>query len=735
MASDLDQYLLAQQLQNAGPNSLPLVRRSAYLADALRQIGQSSQGFKTPASTGMNLLAEAILQYARNRNDKKLKGAEDLDTAKQLDAFRQSQGLPDPLASQPDFPGYQPPAAGSPVQTPSLPPLPAATATPTAPVAPLQTPPAPVPAQSGALDAKSKRLLAEALYGEAGNQGQQGEQAVLDVIRNRSRMSGMPVGDVLSQPRQFTSIDPGVSAQHGGRRAQLDALPDSALAKELALIDNPNAQPALGPNAVNFINPELQLKQNGPLPSWAQGQGTRIGGHVFFDGNYAAPRGYQPQQQPSPFQMAAGPGAENAGTPPIPQGAPLPAPMPPVGGPGTPPAPLPAGAGGQGASPIWQGTSTPQQMNFLMQMAQSGNTQQRQAALTAMRTIQMKELGPPDWVAVPGVAGMFADKNDPTKTMRIAGAKRYISVPGASGAMVNENDPTDVIMANVPAAGQTHNLTPQEAQNQGYNRNAVVQQGPLGVQNVVQPGQPQSTGLGVGGGGQPGGGAGAPHVDATGRLMGPGGAPMPGYEGYRFQQDPNGNLVKTVEPTPDRIKSARFTQMMTQANDMLNSLAQHQGIYKPSNILTSMILSGNIQEAALSDPDRQYLNAAKMLTAARLRLESGAAIPQNEISDTIRNFMGLATDDPRTLAQKARERVGMLQGFQNEGGLYYTDLYGVPGPNGQKVNPPVHAYTDPAGVDALNGVRRGPPPGAQTAIDPKNGHRIWLDGETWRPVN
>ena len=36
--------------------------------------------------------------------------------------------------------------------------------------------------------------------------------------------------------------------------------------------------------AVNFLNPKLQKQLGRSIPSWAQGQGQRIGNHVFFGG-------------------------------------------------------------------------------------------------------------------------------------------------------------------------------------------------------------------------------------------------------------------------------------------------------------------------------------------------------------------------------------------------------------------------------------------------------------------
>ena len=59
----------------ATPAMIPLLRRSQYLADALEAIGRSTQqGIRTPQALGTNLLADALLQYGRNRNDQAILG-------------------------------------------------------------------------------------------------------------------------------------------------------------------------------------------------------------------------------------------------------------------------------------------------------------------------------------------------------------------------------------------------------------------------------------------------------------------------------------------------------------------------------------------------------------------------------------------------------------------------------------------------------------------------------------
>ena len=75
-SQQLPATLLAQMAQQyAGPQAIPAIQKSQYLADALRSMQETGgQNIRTPGALGSNLLAEALLQWARNRNDHQLLG-------------------------------------------------------------------------------------------------------------------------------------------------------------------------------------------------------------------------------------------------------------------------------------------------------------------------------------------------------------------------------------------------------------------------------------------------------------------------------------------------------------------------------------------------------------------------------------------------------------------------------------------------------------------------------------
>lgn len=655
--------LYEQELASAGPRARGPLKRSYYLQRALDEIGKGPKNL-TPASTVTNLLAEALLQYGRNRQDKKAEeaGAADrADEAKRASDFFGSFG------------GEAPP-----------PPM----AAPQAPIPPMQPQASTnlAPSMDMGAVAKSRDLLARLVSGESATDP--GQQAAASVIFNRARQSGLTPDQVATAKGQFEP--------YGNKAtwARLQNLDPQSMARALSNVDAASQSPTT--NADHFFGPQAQAVLGRQPPAWGQGPGQMIGGNKFMQQGYQAPTQPGAIQPPisTPSAMMsqpAGPqGVDNTGTPP-PQMPPQ-APQQPTGG------------QARGLAGV-----TPQEQQLIMQGLQSNDPTMHAWARKRLMEVQFQSTQPPDYEQHfdPQTGQtVYAPKGAP-------GPSSVVQAPGQWGSQIlsaEQNDPR-------------------------LPKGAVMQRSRTGeIGTVYQPPLQQG---GLSGQGSPAAGAGqvggqqgtAPRPGPDGRMM-LGGRPAPGYEGMRFQQGPDGTLKPVVEPTPEQRKVSRFTQMMTQANDLLNQLAQ-KGIYKPSNILTSMVLSGNVQEAALSPEDRNYLNAARMLTAARLRWESGAAIPPSEVANTMRDYMGIATDDPRTLAQKARVRGGMLRGFQNEGGIYYTDMYGVDGPNG-RTNPPVQAFTDPTGVAALNGQQSAAP--RPTATDPKTGHKVYWDGHAWKPV-
>jgi spore germination cell wall hydrolase CwlJ-like protein len=270
----------------------------------MQESGKSIQSYP---ELGLKLLSQALLSYGDKKNDAKLKAAQQTDLGNETTSML--AGLTGASPAPADAPAASMAFASE--QDPSL------TSAPTS--APITSSPlAPVAAPKSSRDLD---LLARTLIGEAGNQGDQGQQAVAQVIKNRADKSGMTIPDVIMAKGQF---EPWGNPK---TRAKLEGLDPNSPQYQAALT---NAQAVMGgtaqlpPNvagADHFYSPTAQAALGRPNPSWDNGTGADLGQHRFLSLGYNAPPGYQPQG--------------GQGQPP-PQGG-----MPPMGQPPGPQAPAP----------------------------------------------------------------------------------------------------------------------------------------------------------------------------------------------------------------------------------------------------------------------------------------------------------------------------------------------------------------------------------------------------------
>ena len=75
---------------------------------------------------------------------------------------------------------------------------------------------------------------------------------------------------------------------------------------------------------------------------------------------------------------------------------------------------------------------------------------------------------------------------------------------------------------------------------------------------------------------------------------------------------------------------------------------------------------------------QQYRQAQRAFTEARLRKESGAAIPTQEYENDARTYFAQPGDDPATKAQKRTARQTVLNGLKFSSGRAYEEFYGEP---------------------------------------------------------
>ncbi len=304
---------------------------------------------------------------------------------------------------------YGAPARSGPAPPPLAPQAPAASDDPA--MAGAQSSPAPyltdAPSQSapqaspavGQVSPQDRDALARMVAVEAGGEGPVGMAAAAHVALNRYRSGyggAKSLSDIVYQPHQFEAIQRGVQ-------------PDPralAVASQIAdgVIGGQIPDPTGG--AMAFLNPELQVngwagRAGRPLPAWAQGQGQRIGNHVFFGGNpQLAQNGAAPgapgapagpdavDQGPSGAAPPADLGAMGMGAQPFaaPQGAPAsPAPAPPP--PSAMPPPSPQGVPQAPPSPL---QATAQQKQLLRQYLTSPDPAMREHGIAYAQALQEK---------------------------------------------------------------------------------------------------------------------------------------------------------------------------------------------------------------------------------------------------------------------------------------------------------------------------------------------------------
>jgi Cell Wall Hydrolase len=122
------------------------------------------------------------------------------------------------------------------------------------------------------------------MLGEAADQPDNGIGAVAHVIMNRARdggFGGTSPADVVLAPDQF---EPWSTR----RRELLGYSPDSPDYKRAGKIFDDvvsGKMPDPTGGATHFLNADIvRQRRGGSLPNWAQGEGTRIGGHTFYGG-------------------------------------------------------------------------------------------------------------------------------------------------------------------------------------------------------------------------------------------------------------------------------------------------------------------------------------------------------------------------------------------------------------------------------------------------------------------
>lgn len=90
---------------------------------------------------------------------------------------------------------------------------------------------------------------------------------------------------------------------------------------------------------------------------------------------------------------------------------------------------------------------------------------------------------------------------------------------------------------------------------------------------------------------------------------------------------------------------------------------------------------------------QSYRQAQRAFTEARLRKESGAAIPTAEYENDARTYFAQPGDTPQTMEQKRKARGVVLEGLKFSSGKAYNEFYGEAGATGKPTS-----AKDPLGI-------------------------------------
>jgi hypothetical protein len=149
---------------------------------------------------------------------------------------------------------------------------------------PAQAPAAGVTPSGYTATSKDRDALARMMVTEAGGEGPLGMVAVGQVAMNRVKSGyggAKSIADVVNAPGQFEGMKNAASVD------------PATYQKALVLADHVLQGQAPDPTngAVQFLNPDLQAQLGRQQPAWANGNGQRIGRHVFYGGGKQAAGG------------------------------------------------------------------------------------------------------------------------------------------------------------------------------------------------------------------------------------------------------------------------------------------------------------------------------------------------------------------------------------------------------------------------------------------------------------
>jgi hypothetical protein len=145
---------------------------------------------------------------------------------------------------------------------------------------------------------------------------------------------------------------------------------------------------------------------------------------------------------------------------------------------------------------------------------------------------------------------------------------------------------------------------------------------------------------------------------------------------YNRAQDAVKTLTEAPADQPGSSLEMRIAHQST--------AGQLQGQYAPNMLQTS--------------EQQAYRQAQRAFTEARLRKESGAAIPESEFINDARTYFAQPGDSPQMIAQKQKSRETLLAGMKFAAGKAVGEFYGDEGAGVSPTSPPA---ARPSGIKSI----------------------------------
>lgn len=154
------------------------------------------------------------------------------------------------------------------------------------------------------------------------------------------------------------------------------------------------------------------------------------------------------------------------------------------------------------------------------------------------------------------------------------------------------------------------------------------------------------------------------------QVMGPNGVPI-----YM----PRSQAVGQPAAQAPRAVTGAERQTLAYFNRMLEAERNARRVedqLKDRDVAASTYAPAWLENWLKSPEGQQYTQAQRMFTEARLRKESGAAIPENEFANDRRMNFRVAGDQPGSISQKRKSRLETIRGTGNAAGRALQEYYG-----------------------------------------------------------